>query len=107
MVMSQQVQKAFFILIDQLLNDSIHLLNYLDIFIVPMANIDGYESHDRYAANGLDLNRDQTKLMAKESVSLKQAFSDFGPHVALDLHEYRPYRRDFTLFGRVWGNKLL
>ena len=44
-----------------------------------MANIDGYESHDRYAANGLDLNRDQTKLMAKESVSLKQAFSDFSP----------------------------
>ena len=64
-----------------------------------MANIDGYESHDRYAANGLDLNRDQTKLMVKESVSLKQAFSDFGPHVALDIHEYRPYRRDFTLLG--------
>ena len=71
MGMSQQVQKVFY-LIDQLLNDSIHLLNHLDISIVPMANIDGYESHDRYAANGLDLNRDQTKLMAKESVCLNK-----------------------------------
>ena len=50
-----------------------------------------------YAANG-DLNRDQTKLM----VVLKQAFSDFGPHVALDLHLKR-----FYSFGRAWGNKLL
>lgn len=91
--------ESIFYLIDQLLNDSIHLLTHLDISIVPMANIDGYESHDRYAANGLDLNRDQTKLMAKESVSLKQAFTDFSPHVALDLHEYRPFRRDFTLLG--------
>lgn len=48
------------------------------------------------SANGLDLNRDQTKLMAPESVSLKQAFSDFKAHVALDFHEYNAYRRDFA-----------
>ena len=91
--------ESIFYLMDQILNDSIHLLNYLDITLIPMANIDGYESHDRYAANGLDLNRDQTKLMVKESVYLKQAFSEFSPHVALDLHEYRPFRKDFTLLG--------
>ena len=91
--------ESIFYLVDKLLTDSLHLLNNLEISIVPMANIDGYESHNRYAANGLDLNRDQTKLMAKESVFLKQAFSNFAPHVALDLHEYRPFRRDFTLLG--------
>ena len=35
-----------------------------------MANIDGSIKQNRYASNGLDLNRDQTKLMAIESVSL-------------------------------------
>ncbi len=73
-----------------------HLLNNLDIAVVPMANIDGYLKDDRYAANGLDLNRDQTKLMAPETVLLKKAFVNFNPEVGLDFHEYRPYRKDFA-----------
>ena len=85
-------------LLDKLLNDSdyTYLLDKVDLTIVPMANIDGYEKQNRYAANGLDLNRDQTKLMAPESVALKQAFSDFNPEIGMDFHEYRPYRKDFT-----------
>jgi len=85
-------------LIDQLLNNPeyTYLLDKLELKLVPMANIDGYEKESRYAANGLDLNRDQTKLNIQESVFLKQAFSDFGAEVALDLHEYKPYRKDFT-----------
>jgi hypothetical protein len=85
-------------LLDKLLNDTTYtyLLNRLEIAIVPMANIDGYEMENRYAANGLDLNRDQTKLIIKESVFLKQAFSDFNPEVAVDFHEYRPYRKEYT-----------
>ena len=71
------------------------LLDNVSIAMVPMANIDGYLKQDRYAANGLDLNRDQTKLMAPETVALKQAFTDFKPEVGLDFHEYRPYRKDF------------
>jgi predicted deacylase len=74
-------------LMEKLLNDSSYsyLLNKLEIAIIPIANIDGYEIQDRYAANGLDLNRDQTKLMIKESIFLKQTFSDFNPHVAMSL----------------------
>lgn len=85
-------------LLERILNDQKYsnLLNKLEIAIVPMANIDGYEKEDRYAANGLDLNRDQTKLMIKESVFLKQAFSDFNAEVAVDFHEYRPYRKEYT-----------
>lgn len=85
-------------LIDLLLNDESQkqLLENLDLAVVPMVNIDGYIKNDRYSANGLDLNRDQTKIMAPENVAVKQAFSDFNPHVTLDFHEYRPYRRDFT-----------
>jgi hypothetical protein len=87
--------------LDRLLNDE----NYTDILedvnlaIVPMANIDGYLKNNRYAANGLDLNRDQTKLMAPETMVLKKAYVEFNPEVAVDFHEYRPYRRDFARMG--------
>jgi hypothetical protein len=75
------------------------LLNHFEWAIVPMANIDGYENHDRYAANGLDLNRDQTKLMIQESVSLKKSLCQFEPDLALDFHEFRPFRKDFLEMG--------
>jgi hypothetical protein len=91
-------------LIYQLLNDPGHK-QYLDHFtfgIVPMANIDGYEKQDRYAANGLDLNRDQTKFTAPESQYLKKAFTDFRADIAMDFHEYRPFRRDYMRLGN-WG----
>ena len=88
-------------LLDKLLNDPnySYLLDKITLAIVPMANIDGYEKLDRYAANGLDLNRDQVKLICKESNFLKKAFSDFEAEVAVDFHEYRPFRKEFGLLG--------
>ena len=85
-------------LLDRLLNDSSlkYLLDNTNIAILPMANIDGFIKQNRYASNGLDLNRDQTKLMAIESISIKKAFTDFNPAIAVDFHEYRPYRKDFA-----------
>ena len=81
-----------------ILNDATYdkLLHGVDLLILPMANIDGYLKDNRYAANGLDLNRDQTKLMAPETRLIKKVFSDFNAHVGLDFHEYRPYRKDFA-----------
>ena len=61
-----------------------------------MLNIDGYLKNDRYSNNGLDLNRDHTKLMSPEIIASVQAFSKFDPHIALDFHEYRPFRKDFA-----------
>lgn len=75
------------------------ILENIDLAIVPMANIDGYLKQRRNNAEDLDLNRDQTKLMAAESPLLKQAFTRFSPHVSLDFHEYRPYRRDYVKMG--------
>lgn len=88
-------------LIYQLLNNEKYkaILNNIELAIVPMANIDGYLNKDRYAANGLDLNRDQTKLMAPESIVLKNAFVTFNPEIAVDFHEFRPFRRDFAMMG--------
>lgn len=89
-------------LIHEVLNNPTYayLLDRIELGIVPMANIDGYVKLNRSAANGLDLNRDQTKLMAPESVVLKTAYSNFNPEVALDFHEYNAYRRDFARMGR-------
>jgi Zinc carboxypeptidase len=76
-----------------------YLFDKIELAIVPMANIDGSLKLERNAANGLDLNRDQTKLMAVESVILKNALNNFNPEVALDFHEFRPFRKDFTKLG--------
>ena len=89
------------LIIQKLLIDSKYK-KYLDRFhfeIVPMANIDGYERNYRNAINGLDLNRDQTKLRIPESKYLKRAFTEFGAEIAIDFHEYRPIRRDFAKFS--------
>ena len=88
-------------LIDELLNNKKYdyLLDRITLAIIPMANIDGYEKNDRYAANGLDLNRDHTKLIAKESICLKQAFSNFCADVSVDFHEYTPFRKDYAKLG--------
>ena len=87
--------------IDQILNNEKYnkLLDRITLAIIPMANIDGYEINNRYASNGLDLNRDHTKLLAKESICLKQAFSDFEAEVSVDFHEYTPFRKDFAKLG--------
>jgi hypothetical protein len=87
--------------IHQLLNNEKYatILDDIELAIIPMANIDGYLKKDRYATNGLDLNRDQTKLMAPESVVLKNAFVSFNPEVAVDFHEFRPFRRDLAMMG--------
>ena len=77
-------------------SDYHYLLNKIELAILPMANIDGFLKNDRYAANGLDLNRDHTKMMAPETRASKLAFANFDPHVALDFHEYRPFRKDFA-----------
>ncbi|MBM77340.1 MAG: peptidase [Crocinitomicaceae bacterium] len=76
-----------------------HLKEKLSIAIIPMANIDGYEKQDRYAANGQDLNRDQTKFTNQESIYIKKAINKFSPDVMVDFHEYKPYKVDFVKYG--------
>lgn len=70
------------------------ILNELSFAFIPMANIDGYENQMRDNKNGADLNRDQVTLLQPESIYLKQAFTNFAPHVAIDFHEFRPFRKE-------------
>ncbi|MDA0303287.1 MAG: M14 family zinc carboxypeptidase [Bacteroidetes bacterium] len=86
----------------QQLSEEGHLNSYLDaveLLVIPMANPDGYDKQNRYAANGLDLNRDQTKLVNQEVVFLKKAYAAFDADVVVDFHEYKPYRSDFVSMG--------
>lgn len=84
------------------LGDLRPLLARMVVLVAPLYNADGNEriSLDhrpaqfgplggvgtRENANGLDLNRDFTKLEAAESRALVKLLSDWDPHVVLDLH---------------------
>ncbi len=89
-------------LIDKLANDETYqnYLNRLDIAILPMANIDGFNKQQRRNSNNRDLNRDQTKLYEDDSRILKGAFSAFSPDIAFDFHEFNPDKKDFRDLGK-------
>ena len=77
------------------------LLEKLDIYIIPVANVDGYLANRRASSTGLDLNRDQTKFSDPLSVTLKRAFMEIDPDVAVDFHEYNPVRGELTKKGLI------
>ncbi len=84
------------------LGDLRPLLSRMVVLVAPIYNVDGNEriSVDhrpaqfgplggvgtRENANGLDLNRDFTKLEAAESRALVKLLNDWDPHVVIDLH---------------------
>ncbi|NDV80714.1 M14 family metallocarboxypeptidase [Bacteroides sp. 51] len=72
------------------------LLDKADFYIMPMVNPDGAESSRRVTANGIDLNRDQSKLDTPEAVVLNNVVGRIHPHIALDFHEYHSIRSDFS-----------
>ena len=86
--------ETLFQLIDEILgtDEGSRLLERLDIYIVPMANLDGYLANKRISGDGYDLNRDQTKFADRQSVLLKRVFMQVNPDVAVDFHEFQPNR---------------
>jgi len=83
------------------------------LLIGPIYNADGNEAVDlrnrprqhgplggmgtRPNAQGLDLNRDQMKLDSPEARSLARLFTDWDPHVILDLHVTNGTRHAYHL----------
>lgn len=72
------------------------MLDRAVFYIMPMVNPDGAESFKRQTANGIDLNRDQSKLDTPEAVALHAVVTRIEPHVAVDFHEYQSIRSDFS-----------
>ena len=89
-------------LLERMANDSQmqQLLDRIELVVVPMVNIDGGERLNRASANGIDLNRDMSKLMAPESRALRAIFNRFNPDVAIDFHEFLALRADFATLDK-------
>lgn len=85
----------------------------LVLLVAPLFNADGNEDVDlrnrrrqhgpvggmgtRSNALGLDLNRDQMKLDAPESRSLVKLYTDYDPHLSVDLHTTNGTRHGYHL----------
>ncbi|MDD2595048.1 MAG: M14 family zinc carboxypeptidase [Bacteroidales bacterium] len=97
--------EGLFMLTDYILNNEAggKYLDKIDLYILPMANIDGYFADTRASADGYDLNRDQTKFADKESVIIKKAFMAVNPDVAIDFHEFSPIRKEVAFIGEKGG----
>ncbi|MCJ7630545.1 MAG: M14 family metallopeptidase, partial [Longimicrobiales bacterium] len=90
-----------------------HWADSLVLLIAPLYNPDGNErvsptnrrgQHgpvagmgERPNAMGLDLNRDQMKLDAPESRGLVQLYSEYDPHLSVDLHTTNGSRHGYHL----------
>ena len=85
-------------LVEMVLSDP-ELANRVELMVVPIANPDGYALAMRQSASGMDLNRDMMMRQGPENQMIMSVFNQFKPEVALDFHEYRPYRSDFTEIG--------
>jgi Zinc carboxypeptidase len=65
-----------------------HLLQKIDVIIVPNANPDGREAHRYTNSQGVNLNDDFTLLLQPESRALNDALLCWRPEAVLDLHEF-------------------
>lgn len=78
-----------------------HLFDRLDVMIAPMVNIDGYMRQNRHDSKGLDMNRDLVKLQVPEIQQVRKVYEKYQPHVAIDFHEFNPFRRVYRSMGRM------
>ncbi|KAH3912564.1 hypothetical protein HBH56_116650 [Parastagonospora nodorum] len=60
----------------------------MDIIVLPRYNPDGNAYFQRTLATNYDPNRDHTKLARQQTRDIKEWFSSFAPHIAIDMHEY-------------------
>ncbi|KJX94194.1 hypothetical protein TI39_contig4209g00003 [Zymoseptoria brevis] len=75
------------------------VLEKVDIMILPRYNPDGFYYFQRVLASGFDPNRDHIKLARQQTRDIKQKFSAFAPHVAVDMHEFKASARYGGLYN--------
>lgn len=83
-------------------------LNKMNFYVMPMVNIDGGEKNNRATANGIDLNRDQSKLDSPEAIAMHTAANRVNPDIFVDFHEYQPMKSDLYYIsdGKILSNPL-
>lgn len=77
------------------------ILTTQDIVVLPRYNPDGISYFQRTLATNYDPNRDHIKLARKQTRDIKEFFSEFGPHIAVDMHEYGAASRYATNYSNA------
>lgn len=72
-----------------------------DIVVLPRYNPDGISYFQRTLATNYDPNRDHIKLARQQTRDIKKLFSEFGPHIAVDMHEYGAAGRYATNYSNA------
>lgn len=72
-----------------------------DIVVLPRYNPDGISYFQRTLATNYDPNRDHIKLARQQTRDIKTFFSEFGPHIAVDMHEYTASSRYATNYSNA------
>ena len=67
---------------------TLKVLEKIDLLILPRYNADGVEYFQRQLASNYDPNRDHAVLLLEQTRAIRQAQSDFDPHIFIDAHEY-------------------
>ncbi|HSV77558.1 MAG TPA: M14 family zinc carboxypeptidase [Bacteroidales bacterium] len=96
----QSSKEAALLLLARLANGQYnHLLDKMELWVVPQVNPDGSEVNQRRNAANLDLNRDHVLLSSPEVLALHRLFYGFWPHVNIDIHEYQAITQVWEEFG--------
>lgn len=67
---------------------AMEILDKLEIVMLPRYNPDGVFYFQRTLATNYDPNRDHIKLARQQTRDIKKLFSEYAPHVVVDMHEY-------------------
>ncbi len=78
-----------------------HLLDRVDLLIIPQVNPDGSERRQRRTSDGIDLNRSHVLLNSPEVKALHDLFHAWMPHVTLDIHEYCSFNSRWIESGMI------
>lgn len=92
-------KEAALVVARDLINEEQHLLENLDLILVPMANPDGADMKQRRNANNMDLNRNHVILSEPESLALHSLFLKWMPEVTLDVHEFNASSKNWFAAG--------
>jgi len=76
-----------------------YILSELNILILPQANPDGGNAHERRTAKGIDMNRDHLLMESQEVRVIEDIFEKYRPEVTVDIHEYGTYGKSWQDFG--------
>lgn len=78
-----------------------HLLDRIDLLVIPQVNPDGSERRQRRTADGIDLNRSHVLLNSPEVRALHNLFHAWMPQVTLDIHEYCSFNSRWVESGMI------